>query len=57
MSFHFPLTYCDLRHVSGPVAEALHPPPTLVLQQLGEEIRKLSWDPLLVDEALVGYTG
>ena len=33
------------------------PPPTLVLQQLGEEIRKLSWDPLLVDEALVGYTG
>lgn len=58
LSFHFPLTYCDLRHVSGPVAEALHPPPpTLVLQQLGEEIRNLSWDPLLVDEALVGYTG
>lgn len=27
LSFHFPLTYCDLRHVSGPVAEALHPPP------------------------------
>lgn len=24
LSFNFPLIYCDLRHVSGPAAEALH---------------------------------